>query len=145
MTFDWLYLERLSWTSRLEQPGISALGRLWFKHRSLLILRRTKCTNYCVRRRTTQPIPVRFSIHRKPTSFPGEKNREICIEDCNLVMHYFALAADTKHHGTIFVPIVHSVPRDFVFNFFKLRFRFSAPTKCWELNVNAWLFFVFTV
>ena len=31
----WLYLERLSWTSCLEQPGISALERFWFKRRSL--------------------------------------------------------------------------------------------------------------
>ena len=28
-------------------------------------------------------------------------------------MHYFALAADKRHHCIIFVPIAHSVPRDF--------------------------------
>ena len=31
----WLYLERLSRTSRMEKPGILALEWLWFKHKSL--------------------------------------------------------------------------------------------------------------
>ena len=38
-----------------------------------------------------------------------EKPRNLDVSHCNLVMHYFALAADTTHHGTIFIPIVHSV------------------------------------
>ena len=32
--FDWLYLERLSRSSRLEQSGITTVDRLWVKRRS---------------------------------------------------------------------------------------------------------------
>ena len=37
-------------------------------------------------------------------------------------MHYFAPAADTTHHGTIFTPIVHSVPLGFALCLFWLFF-----------------------
>ena len=54
-------------------------------------------------------------FHKKPTSLKGEINREIACQSVslsgtarNLVMHYFALTADTTHHGST------SAQRDFV-------------------------------
>ena len=72
-----------------------------------------------MQQRSTQANPVSFSIHRKPHVIARrEKSRNLdvsqsvsqSVSHCNLVMHYFALATDTIHHGTIFIPIVHSVP-----------------------------------
>ena len=58
----------------------------------------------CVRRRSTLRNPLGFGIHTQEADVIArwEKSRNLDVSlsvHWNLAMHYFALAADTTHHG----------------------------------------------